>query len=301
MVGTSALPLDFAPGTQFAYSNTNYVVLGAIVERVSGLSYADFLRKRIFNGTPFSGISFGQPSGKIVSDGYDRDDPTKSLSIWSSNVSYAAGGLYATPTDLARWDDAFFGGRVVPAATVSQLTTPPELPYAKESTYAAGWVTSKIDGHSEILHNGGIPGFSTSNAYFPEQHLAIVVFGNTITFDPSFYHARYFSDHRAADGGANCRRLDLCTGRRRRDHRSCAPTVDALSERQDRPQPVFSSDVGCADRPQRCANERISYPRGRADEVHICEQNHASARNGVRLPRCDAGGDHFDDDKHRCR
>lgn len=179
----AGLPLNFEPGTQFAYSNTNYAVLGAIIEHVSGMTYAAFLRKRIFDGTAFAGISYGVPTGKTVAFGYDPASPTKPLSIWSSNVTYAAGALYATPSDLARWDDAFFNGHVVAPAMVLSLTTPPTLPYAKKTTYAAGWIADAIDGHPEIWHNGGLPGFSTRNAYFPEEHLAIVVFGNTMSFD----------------------------------------------------------------------------------------------------------------------
>jgi D-alanyl-D-alanine carboxypeptidase len=179
----AGLPLTFAPGTQFEYSNTNYAVLGAIIERVSGMTYAAFLRKRVLDGTSFAGISYGVPAGKSVAFGYDAAAPTKPLSIWSSNVTYAAGALYATPTDLVHWDDAFFNGRVVAPAMVKRLTTPPALPFAKKSTYAAGWIAEAIDGHPEIWHNGGLPGFNTRNAYFPDQHLAIAVFGNIVSFD----------------------------------------------------------------------------------------------------------------------
>jgi D-alanyl-D-alanine carboxypeptidase len=176
----STLPLDFPPGTRFAYSNTNYIILGAIIERVSGMTYDAFLRTRLFAGTPFAGISYGAPAGKIVSDGYEGGDQKKPLTIWSPNVSYAAGSLYATPTELARWDDAFFHGRVVAPAMVAQLTTPPKLPDGKPTSYADGWIASQLDGHRMIAHSGGIPGFSTSNSYFPDQDLAIVVFGNAI-------------------------------------------------------------------------------------------------------------------------
>lgn len=177
------LPLNFVPGTQFAYSNTNYVLLGAIIERITGTSYAAFLRERLLRNSTFSGVSYGVPPGKPVADGYDRADPVKPLTIWSSNVSYAAGGLYATPSDLARWDDAFFNGRVVPPPMVAALTTAPTLSYGKKTDYAAGWIDSRVDGHPEIWHNGGLPGFSARNAYFPEQHLAIVVLCNTMGFD----------------------------------------------------------------------------------------------------------------------
>jgi D-alanyl-D-alanine carboxypeptidase len=176
-------PLHFQPGVKFEYSNTNYAILGAIIEKISGMSYAQFLRKRVLDGTPFAGISYGVPAGKVVSQGYDAADITKPLPIWSSNLSYAAGALYSTASDLARWDDAFFKGRVVPLAMVTQLTTPVSLPATPQNSYAAGWVASDIDGHKEIWHNGGLPGFNTRNAYFPAERVAIVVLGNTARFD----------------------------------------------------------------------------------------------------------------------
>jgi len=175
-------PLNFQPGVKFEYSNTNYMILGAIIEKISGMSYAQFLRKRILDGTPFAGISYGVPAGKIVSQGYNSADDKTALPIWSSNVSFAAGALYATASDLTRWDDAFFTGRIVPLPMVAELTAAVSLPATPDNTYAAGWVADTLDGHKEIWHNGGLPGFNTRNVYFPAERVAIVVLGNTITF-----------------------------------------------------------------------------------------------------------------------
>lgn len=178
-------PLHFQPGVKFEYSNTNYIILGAIIEKISGMSYGEFLRKRILDGTPFAGISYGEPAGKIVSHGYSAADDTMALKIWSSNVSFAAGALYATASDLTRWDDAFFKGRVVPLPMVAELTKPVDLPATPQNAYAKGWVSSELDGHKVIWHNGGLPGFNARNVYFPAERVAIVVLGNTIKFDES--------------------------------------------------------------------------------------------------------------------
>lgn len=177
-------PLHFTPGTSFEYSNTNYALLGAIVERSSGMTYGDFLRARVLR-PPFDGISYGPPAGQTIAGGYATKTATEALTIWTSNVSYAAGALYATPSQLGLWDDAFFNGRVVDAATVAALTTPPTLAGGGVTDYAAGWVAEKLDGHVMIWHNGGLPGFNARNVYFPEQHLAIVVCANVAGFDES--------------------------------------------------------------------------------------------------------------------
>jgi D-alanyl-D-alanine carboxypeptidase len=178
-------PLNFQPGVKYEYSNTNYVILGAIIEKISGMTYGQFLRKRILDGTPFAGISYGVPVGKTVANGYNSADDKTALPILSSNATYAAGALYSTASDLTRWDDAFFKGRVVPQPMVAELTTPVSLPATPQNSYAAGWIAGEIDGHKEIWHNGGLPGFNTRNVYFPAERLAIVVLGNTVKFDES--------------------------------------------------------------------------------------------------------------------
>jgi CubicO group peptidase (beta-lactamase class C family) len=177
-------PLNFQPGVKYEYSNTNYVILGAIIEKISGMTYGQFLRKRILDGTPFAGISYGVPAG-TTAHGYNSADDKTALPIWSSNVTYAAGALYSTASDLTRWDDAFFKGRVVPQPMVAELTTPVSLPATPQNSYAAGWIAGELDEHKEIWHNGGLPGFNTRNAYFPAERLAIVVLGNTVKFDES--------------------------------------------------------------------------------------------------------------------
>ena len=176
----AATPLASVPGTTFAYSNTNYVILGAIVERVSGMSYAAFLRRRIVHTTSFSGITYGEPPADVFATGYIMARPGEPVPAphWPMNVAFSAGGLSASAVDLVRWDDAFFNGRVVPKHMVDELTTPPALATNPQVPYAAGWWQATIDGHAEITHNGAIPGFVSVNAYFPGDHLAIVVLAN---------------------------------------------------------------------------------------------------------------------------
>jgi CubicO group peptidase (beta-lactamase class C family) len=181
-------PLAFKPGTEYAYSNTNYVILGAIVERVSGMSYGDFLHARVLRDPALREISYGVPSAKPVAKAYVKSPayagPT-AIPAWSSQVAFSAGGLYATPSELVRWDDAFFTGRVVAPDAVATLTSAPSLPGGATTTYAAGWVRGAIDGHTEIWHNGSIPGFVAENAYFPVEHLAIAMTANMGTIDLS--------------------------------------------------------------------------------------------------------------------
>ncbi|HEY0396498.1 MAG TPA: serine hydrolase domain-containing protein [Candidatus Elarobacter sp.] len=177
-------PLAFKPGTRFEYSNTNYVVLGMIVETASGMPYGRFIHERIAQPLGLAHLTFGAPaSGANVARGYEAETGETAVTPWTAQATYAAGGLYAAPSDLVRWDEAFFGGKLLDASTVALMTTPPQLPGNAQSGYAMGWVHETLDGHPLIWHNGGVLGANTRNAYFPDQRIAVVVFGNSLTFD----------------------------------------------------------------------------------------------------------------------
>jgi CubicO group peptidase (beta-lactamase class C family) len=177
-------PLAFAPGTQFAYSNTNYVVLGMIVEAVARVPYGRFIAERIAQPLGLTHLTFGPPQGGAdVARGYEPQQGSTAVRPWTPQATYAAGGLYAAPADLVRWDEAFFGARLLDAATVRAMTTPPQLPGGAASNYAMGWLRDDVDGHAMVWHNGAVAGANARNAYFPDQRIAVVAFGNTSSFD----------------------------------------------------------------------------------------------------------------------
>jgi CubicO group peptidase (beta-lactamase class C family) len=177
-------PLAFAPGTRYAYSNTNYIVLGMIVEAVSGVPYGRFIHERIATPLGLAHLTYGPPpAGANVARGYEAQTGTTAVTPWTPQATYAAGALYAAPADLVRWDEAFFGGRLLDAKAVATLTTPPQLPGGAHTNYAMGWLRDVLDGHPMIWHNGGVIGANTRNAYFPDERISVVVFGNTVGFD----------------------------------------------------------------------------------------------------------------------
>jgi CubicO group peptidase (beta-lactamase class C family) len=180
-------PLDFPPGSKFVYSNTNYVLLGMIVERVTGQSYADYLNQSILAPLQLTSTTYSIPvAAPRVAVGEQWDDSTKvqePVARWTSQLAYAAGALNSDVVDLIAWDTAFFGGKVVSPGSVREMTTPPALPSTGADGYAFGWIVGSVYGRTEIWHNGGIPGFAARNAFFPSEHLAIVVLANKIGFD----------------------------------------------------------------------------------------------------------------------
>ena len=177
-------PLAFAPGSRFQYSNTNYVVLGMIVEAAARIPYGRFIAERIAKPLGLTHLTFGPPpSGSDAARGYEPQTGSAAVTPWTPQATFAAGGLYATPADLVRWDDAFFGARLLDAATVREMTTPPALAGDANSNYAMGWLRNQIDGHPMIWHNGAVIGAHGGNAYFPEERISIVVLGNSSSFD----------------------------------------------------------------------------------------------------------------------
>ncbi len=173
--------LGFVPGTHFAYSNTNYLLLTAVVERASGLAFSDYLRRGIVEPLHLSSLSYGRPeSGSDVAVGYTRAFPAP---VWSAAFSRGAGALWGSVADLLLLDEAFFGGRFLSTETVRTMTSKQPLRDGVLSEYAFGWFVSELGGHKQLWHNGGVPGFSARNAVFPDDRLAVVVLGNSSTFD----------------------------------------------------------------------------------------------------------------------
>jgi CubicO group peptidase (beta-lactamase class C family) len=186
-------PLAFTPGSRFEYSNTNYVVLGMIVEAAARMPYGRFIADRIAKPLGLTHLTFGPPpTGSDAARGYAPQTGSVAVTPWTPQSTFAAGGLYAAPADLVRWDDAFFGARLLDAATVREMTAPPPLTGDAKSNYAMGWLRDEIDGHAVIWHNGAVIGAHARNAYFPDQHISVVTFGNSTSFEPTHIEREAF-------------------------------------------------------------------------------------------------------------
>jgi D-alanyl-D-alanine carboxypeptidase len=174
-------PFDFEPGEQWSYSNSGYVLLGAIIERASGMGYADFIRTRVFEPLGMSGSSYGD-ARRIIPNripGYSRDgDGWTNAEYLSMTHPYAAGSLLSTVDDMARWDAAITRGELLDAAGWRQAFTPAALNDGRSTRYAAGWQLGRLGEYETIEHGGGIHGFSTNAIRVPEAGLFVVVFAN---------------------------------------------------------------------------------------------------------------------------
>ena len=174
---------DFAPGTRLSYTNTGYALLGLVIERVSGLPYAEYVRRELFAPLGLRHTSYcpSRPQGAEWASGYAPQDDgvIVSAEYLSMTHPYAAGALCSTVGDLVAWQHALAAGRVVSAGSYARMTTPETLASGERLTYGYGLVVIQYLGHRLIMHEGGINGFSASLLRFPVDSLDVVVLCNT--------------------------------------------------------------------------------------------------------------------------
>jgi len=168
-------PLDFQPGEQWSYSNSGYVLLGYLIEKISGKSYSQFVDEDIFKPLGMANSGYDSNSA-IISNRASGYVPSSgglvNAGYINMTVPFSAGGLYSTTEDLLRWEQRLFGGKLLSAASLTEMTTP------FKNDYAFGLQVHTVDGHQVIDHGGGIEGFNTLLAYYPEDRLTVIVLGN---------------------------------------------------------------------------------------------------------------------------
>ena len=180
------LPLQFAPGTRYSYSNAGYQLLAYLIERTSGQRYEDFLRESIFEplGMKESGSATHAPIIPSLASGYITEPGDALLNAPFIDLSngMGAGSLYSTIGDLHRWMRALFGGKLLSPASLTKMTTPvtatPQGP-GYEGGYGYGVIArTSGDGRREFYHGGSVPGFSSVLSYYPESQVTIAVLNN---------------------------------------------------------------------------------------------------------------------------
>jgi CubicO group peptidase (beta-lactamase class C family) len=172
--------LGFRPGTRFEYSNSNYMLLAAVVHRVSGTPLPQFLERRVFDplGLSMAMAPVAKIEGKAKS--YGGLDLRIADSPWEV---IGDGGVQSTPSDLVRWADNYRTGKVGgPGLLTAQLAAPVETDFGPDRSYAAGIVMAK-DG--ALGHEGGWAGFRTSFQISPDRHTAVAVACNAANHQPA--------------------------------------------------------------------------------------------------------------------
>lgn len=168
-------PLDFTPGTEYSYSNSNYVLLSYIIEKVSGETYAHYIRTHIFEplGMKDSGYDNADDLIKNRASGYRTEgDDFANASFIDMMIPAGAGGLYSTTEDMYKWDRALYTEKVLKKQSLDAMFTP------GLDHYGYGWAILDKP-RKMITHSGGINGFVSNIARFPDDDVCIIVLGNS--------------------------------------------------------------------------------------------------------------------------
>jgi len=176
-----ALPLDFQPGERFQYSNSNYILLGMVVEQVSGQSYADYVASEIFAKLGMIDSYYDLPA-KIIrhrAHGYDLDARFKPANTEYLNMTFpfSAGGLAMTVRDYWKWHQGLTSGRLLREETLRRAWSPARV-NDRLSNYGYGWEMGKVFDSKTIQHGGRINGFNAKETWLPEEDVLIVIFSN---------------------------------------------------------------------------------------------------------------------------
>ena len=180
---------EFEPGERYRYNNSGYLLLGAVIEAVSGLPYERFLQEAIFKplGMTSTGILTHQRVTPHRARGYVKGrNRFHNARHDAMNWSHAAGALGSTLDDLAVWDQALRGDRLVRRDTLERMLTPTRLNDGSLYPYGFGWGTADYRGHPIFHHTGGISGFGCQMLHFRDEALTTIVLSNLylFPFDP---------------------------------------------------------------------------------------------------------------------
>ncbi len=187
-------PLDFEPGTKWQYSNTGYVIVGAIVKKVSGLTPFQFLQRHVFKplGMTSAYDAAAHPMLPTDAEGYVRYalGPLHPAPQIGKGWIFAGGELAMTASDLAKWDIAMIDQSVLQPASYRQMQTDVLLRNGESSGYGLGLFITSMDGHRLLKHDGEVSGFTATNFVFPDDGMAVVVLTNQIAVSTSGQIAR---------------------------------------------------------------------------------------------------------------
>jgi len=186
-------PMDFEPGEKYAYNNSAYILLGYIIEEVSGLSYEDFIQKNIFDKLGMKNSYYGSRSRIIPNraSGYQPfGESYQNAEYLSMSLPYAAGSLMSTVDDMFLWSKAIHHNTLISEKSKQLAFTNNTLNDRKHINYGYGWGINELVGVNTIEHTGGIFGFTTSGIYVAEENIYSIVLTNDNSKGPEPFNLK---------------------------------------------------------------------------------------------------------------
>ena len=175
------LPVDFAPGASWSYNNSGYVLVGAVIEAISGKPWHAQLQDAVLTPQKLSQTAYPAETrlikGMVNGYGFDPKEGLTTAGMISMTQPHGAGALVSSVDDLWRWNLALHNGKLLSPESYKKMTTPEGAAIA--SAYGFGITAASLRGQAMLQHGGGIHGFSSSLAYVPQSKISIVVLRNT--------------------------------------------------------------------------------------------------------------------------
>ncbi len=174
-------PMEFESGTAFNYNNSGYILLGHIIEVVSGNSYAEFLQANIFDKLEMENSYYGSMVNIIPNraSGYSETESGYANAAYLSlTLPYAAGSIMSTTADLLKWQNAMSANTLIKKSSWDKATNGSKLLNGDVISYGYGWDSGNINGSKTIEHSGGIFGFTSNGIFLPEENVYVIGLSN---------------------------------------------------------------------------------------------------------------------------
>lgn len=180
-------PLTFRPGEQSGYSNSGYLILGLIIEKISGQTYASFLNENIFKPLNMKGTSVSHYTDIINNraDGYSTDENDQVINASYHSSSFAAGAIISTTEDLNKWVTALNNYKVISKQSLAKMYANNKLDNGDQTNLGFGWEQNNIVGIDTLEHSGFVPGYKANSLYVPSEKLYLVVLQNSESGSPT--------------------------------------------------------------------------------------------------------------------
>ena len=181
-------PMDFKPGEALKYNNSGYILLGYIIEQITGVTYEDYVEKEIFEALGMDKSRYGHPKEIVMhrASGYTANGAGEVVNApyLSMTQPYAAGSILSTTADMSKWYHAVFMDKIISKESREMAHSPTILNNGKEERYGFGWSLRNLKGSPVITHNGGINGFTSDSAFLPNESVFITVLSNSNSNNP---------------------------------------------------------------------------------------------------------------------
>ncbi|MBL4604242.1 MAG: beta-lactamase family protein [Flavobacteriaceae bacterium] len=180
-------PIDFNPGEKYKYNNSAYIILGYIIEKISGDTYEEFISKHIFQKINMTNSRYASHS-KIIKNrayGYSNRGQHQNAMYISFTLPYAGGSLMSTIDDLSKWQNSLNSYKLIKKETLDKAFTNYTLNNGKSIDYGYGWNVKKIGNTPSLEHGGSIFGYKSMGVYIPSKDVYVVILTNCDCISPT--------------------------------------------------------------------------------------------------------------------